>query len=773
MYKVSSRLEDKRQKTEDSRLTEVGRLCVLCETFVNFTVKLFLIGIVFISCKTEPQKSEKDQFIDSLIEQMTLQEKVGQMILYSSGEDPTIPVFNPKFREEISKGGAGAIFASISMDSIKYLQSLALKSRLKIPMLFGYDVVHGYKTIFPIPLAEAASWDLEMIKKSAQTAASEATASGINWTFAPMIDIARDARWGRVSEGAGEDVYLGSQIAIARINGFQGDSLNNISTMASCAKHFVAYGAAESGKDYNTVSLSEYDLHDVYLKPFKAVVDNGVASIMSSFNEVNGIPATANKKLLTNILKDEWQFNGFVLTDFASIGELINHGVASNKEECAELAINAGTDMDMESAIYKEKFIKPLLDNNKIEIQKLNDAVKRILNVKYDLGLFDDPYKYCKTKNLTNKLFTKENQETARDMARKSIVLLKNKNQLLPFNFSKYKRIALIGPLADNQADPLGTWIAQGDTTSVVSLYSGLKKQLPKNINLKYAKGCDIESNDTSQFAQAITLAKNSDIILMALGEKGNMSGEAASKGEIGIPGVQSQLLKEIAKLNKPIVLILMNGRAMTIEKDVKLSDAVLETWLLGTTTGDAITDVLIGEYNPSGKLPVTFPRNIGQVPIYYAHKNTGRPANEKVRYSSRYLDIPFTPLFPFGFGLSYTTFEYSNLKLDKKIITNDEVITVNIAIKNTGNYDGEEVVQFYIRDIVGSITRPVRELKAFQKIFLKKGETKNLIFKIQPKQDLSFTRADLSYGTEDGNFQVFVGGSSMADRMVEFELKN
>jgi len=734
---------------------------------------LLLFILLFFSCKTKPQKSEKEIFIEDLLGQMTLQEKVGQMILYSSGEDPTIPVFNPKFRDEISKGGAGAIFASISMDSIKYLQSLALKSRLKIPMLFGYDVVHGYKTIFPIPLAEAASWDLDMIKKSAQTAASEATAAGINWTFAPMIDVARDARWGRVSEGAGEDVYLGSQIALARVNGFQGDDLKDVNTMASCAKHFVAYGAAESGKDYNTVSLSEYDLRDIYLKPFKTVVDNGVASIMSSFNEVNGIPVTANKRLLTNILKDEWQFNGFILTDFASIGELINHGYASDKKESAEKALNAGTDMDMESAIYKEKYIKPLLDENKIETQQLNDAVKRILNVKYDLGLFDDPYKYCKTENSTEKLFTKENQETARDMAKRSIVLLKNENQLLPLDFSKHKRIALIGPLADNQADPLGTWIAQGDTTSVVSLYNGLKNQLPKNVSLKYAKGCDIKSDDTTLFANAIALSKNSDVILMALGEKGNMSGEAASKGEIGIPGVQSQLLKEMAKLNKPIVLILMNGRAMTIEEDVKLSDAVLETWLLGTTTGDAITDVLIGEYNPSGKLPVTFPRNIGQVPIYYAHKNTGRPANEKVRYSSRYLDIPFTPLFPFGFGLSYTTFEYSNLVLDKKTVTNDEEVTVNVAIKNTGNYDGEEVVQLYIRDMVGSITRPVRELKAFQKVVIKKGETKTLTFEIYPRRDLSFTRADLSYGTEDGKFQVFVGGSSEAEMMVEFELKN
>ena len=732
-----------------------------------------MVFFLLLNTIRHAQKTEKEVFIEKLLQQMTLQEKVGQLVLYSSGEDPTIPVFNPKFRDEISRGGAGAIFASISMDSIKYLQGLALKSRLKIPMLFGYDVVHGYKTIFPIPLGETASWDLEMIKKTAQVAADEATASGINWTFAPMIDIARDARWGRVSEGAGEDVYLGSQVAIARVKGFQGDNLNNTHTMASCAKHFVAYGAAESGKDYNTVSMSEYDLRDIYLKPFKAVVDAGVASIMSSFNEVNGIPATANKRLLTSILKDQWQFKGFVLTDFASIGELINHGVASTKLECAALAMNAGTDMDMESAIYKEKYIKPLLEAKKIDLQKLNDAVKRILNVKYDLGLFTDPYKYCKTDKPLTKLFTSNNLEIARDMARKSIVLLKNEKQVLPLHFSKYKKIALIGPLADNQADPLGTWIAQGDTTSVVTLYKGLKKQLPKKISLRYAKGCDIDTKDTSKFKEAINLAKNSDIILMALGEKGNMSGEAASKGEIGLPGMQPQLLQEIAKLNKPMVLILMNGRAMTIEDEVAISNSVLETWLLGTSTGDAIADVLTGKYNPSGKLPVTFPKKIGQVPIYYAHKNTGRPANAKVRYSSRYLDIPFTPLFPFGYGLSYTTFEYANLKIDKKILSNNEVLQVSVAIKNTGNYAGEEVVQLYIRDLVGSITRPVRELKAFQKIALKEGETKIVTFEIHPKRDLAFTRANLTYGTEDGKFQLFVGGSSEANLKVEFELKN
>jgi beta-glucosidase len=739
-------------------------------------IYLTLVMVLFIlqSCtKSKVQNSEKEQFIDHLIGKMTLAEKVGQMTLYSSGEDLTVPVFNPKFREEIEKGRAGAIFASISMDSIKYLQSLAMKSRLKIPLLFGYDVIHGYKTIFPIPLAETASWDMEMLEKTAAVAADEASASGINWVFAPMVDLARDARWGRVSEGAGEDPYLASLAAVARVKGFQGSNLKSNNTVAACAKHFAAYGASESGKDYNTVDISENYLREVYLKPYKAANDAGVSSMMSAFNEVNGVPATANKKLLTDVLRGEWDFKGFVVSDFASVGELMNHGFAENKEECAELSINAGLDMDMEAAVYKEDIVQPLVDNGKIKIKELNNSVRRILRVKYDLGLFDDPYKYCNEERAKSKVFTNSNLEIARDMARKSIVLLKNEASILPLQFSKYKEIALIGPIAKNQADPMGTWIAQGDTTSVVTIYKGLEKQLPKNIKLNYAQGSEIDSDDTSGFNKAISVAKKSDIILLALGEKGNMSGEAASKGNIGLPGVQSTLLEELSKLNKPIVLLLTNGRPLTIEKEVNIAEAVLETWILGTTSGDAIADVLTGKYNPAGKLPMTFPRQVGQLPIYYAYKNTGRPANAKVRYSSRFLDIPFTPLFPFGYGLSYTNFNYSNIKIDKETITNNDVLTVTVEIENTGNYDGEEVVQLYIRDFIGSVTRPVRELKSFKKLNIKKGEKKTVVFKIKPNKDLSFVRADLSKGTEDGNFEIFIGGDSNAQLSAKFTLKN
>lgn len=732
-----------------------------------------IIGMLLILSSSCVKKTEKELFINDLVSKMTLKEKVGQMTLYSSGEDPTVPVFNPNFKNEISKGGAGAIFASISMDSIKYLQSLALKSRLKIPMLFGYDVIHGFKTVFPIPLAETASWDMSMLEKTAHVAAEEASASGINWFFAPMIDISRDARWGRVSEGAGEDVHLVSAAAVARVKGFQGENLKDNNTVAACAKHFAAYGAPEAGKDYNTVDMSESQLRDVYLKPFKAVSDIGIASMMSAFNEVNGIPSTANKFLLTDILRKEWNYKGFVVTDFASIRELMNHGYAIDEQDCADKAVNAGIDMDMEAAIYKDKYIAPLVEAKKIDVKIIDEAVKHILGIKYDLGLFDNPYKYCNEERAGKLVFTKQNLEVARDMARKSIVLLKNDKKILPLDFSKHKKIALIGPLADNQADPLGTWIAQGDTSSVVTVLQGLKNQLTNNAKIKYSKGCDIDSENKSMFRNAINNANNSDLVIMVLGEKGDMSGEAASKGEIGLPGVQTELLKEIAKTGKPIVLLVMNGRPITIEEEVNMSDAVVETWLLGTTTGDAIADVLTGKYNPSGKLPITFPRKVGQTPIYYAHKSTGRPSDAKVRYTSRYLDIPFTPLFYFGYGLSYTEFEYSNFKINKNKISDTDTITVSVDVKNIGNYNGEEVVQLYIQDVIGSLTRPVKELKAFEKIMINKGETKTITFKVEPKRDLSFTKANSTYATEDGEFKIFVGTDSQTDLSLNFELKN
>jgi beta-glucosidase len=725
---------------------------------------------LFFSCTNKNATDKHEAFVEDLLSQMTLEEKLGQMTLYSSGEDPTVPVFNPDYKNEITKGRCGAIFASITPDSIRYLQSLALQSRLKIPLLFGYDVIHGFKTIFPIPLADAASWDLNAIHKAARITAIEASSQGINWFFGPMVDIARDARWGRISEGAGEDPFLGSKIAVEKIKAYQGTDFNDKYNIAACVKHFAGYGAAVAGKDYNTVILSEQELRDVYLVPFAAASNAGVASMMSAFNEINGVPCTSSKYLLTDILQNEWNFDGFVVSDFASIRELMNHGVAANEEDCAALAINAGLSMDMEASVYKEKFVKGQLENKKIDIRKLDDAVHRILMIKARLGLFDDPYKFCK--ETENKLLLTAHIEAARDLARKSIVLLKNENDILPISSNSNKRIALIGPLANNQADMLGTWIAQGDTSDVITLFQGLKNQLGKNATLQFSKGCDIDSNDESGFAQAIALAKKSDIVIVALGEKGDMAGEAASRGSINIPGVQTKMLKKLYELGKPLILVLMNGRPLALEEEVQYCDAVVEAWQLGTTAGDAIADVLFGNYNPSGKLTATFPHVIGQVPIYYAAKNTGRPANPKVRYTSRYLDIPFTPLFPFGYGLSYSTYEYSDILVSKSEIAMNEELTVTCSVKNLGKVDGHEIVQLYVRDLVGSVTRPVKELKGFEKVFLKAGESKRVIFKIKPSSDLTFTHADGRKAAEAGVFEVFVGGNSNADLSQKFTLK-
>ncbi len=728
----------------------------------------FLVIILFVSCHPKSKTDTDESFVENLLSQMTLEEKLGQMTLYSSGEDPTVPVFNPNYKQEIEHGRCGAIFASITPDSIRYLQSLALKSRLKIPMLFGYDVIHGYKTIFPIPLADAASWDLKAIHEAARVAATEASSQGINWFFGPMVDIARDARWGRIAEGAGEDPFLGSKIAVEKINAYQGADLFENNTVAACAKHFAGYGAPVAGKDYNTVIISEQEMNDVYLAPFKAASDAGVASMMAAFNEINGTPCTANAHLLTDILQKEWGFGGFVVTDFGSIHELINHGVAANDEEAAKLSINAGISMDMESSVYKEKIVKQQVENKQIDIHKIDDAVRRILLIKVKLGLFEDPYRYCSVKE--NKLMLPEHLEIARYLARKSIVLLKNEKGILPLN-ANLKRIAVIGPLADNQADMMGTWIARGDTSEVITLFQGLKNHFGKKAALNFAQGCDIDTKNESGFQQAVSLAQKSDIIIVALGEKGDMAGEAASRGNLNLPGVQTQLLKKLYATGKPVVLVLMNGRPLALEEELQYCDAMVEAWQLGTTAGDAITDVLTGKYNPSAKLPVTFPRVTGQVPIFYAAKNTGRPADVKVRYTSRYLDIPFTPLFPFGFGLSYTRFEYSAIRVSKSEIGMNEEITITCKIKNSGKVDGYEVAQLYVRDLIGSVTRPVRELKGFEKIRLKAGETKTVSFKVIPSKDLIFTHTDGSQKAESGDFKAFIGGDSNAKLEIGFQI--
>lgn len=710
-----------------------------------------------ISCQ---QKSTEEQFVEHLLSQMTLEEKLGQMTLYSSGEDPTVPVFNPNYIEEISTGRCGAIFASISKDSIEYLQSLALQSRLKIPMIFGYDVIHGFETVFPIPLAEAASWNMSLIEQAARISAIEGTQRGINWFFGPMIDVARDARWGRVSEGGGEDPYLVSSIAQAKVKGYQGDSLSDVQSVAACAKHFAAYGMPVAGKDYNTVIVSEQELQDVYLPPFQAAVDAGLATVMCAFNEINGTPCSANSYLLREVLQKQMGFEGYVVTDFATIRELMNHGVASTESECAELALNAGVHMDMESAIYNTQYV------SKSQMQNIDNAVRRILTIKYRLGLFDDPYKYC---HADSPVDYASHKQTAYELATQSIVLLENKDEALPLD-KGIGKIAVIGPMGDSKSDMLGTWIAQGKKESVVSILEGIRKRFSHS-TVQYAQGCEIDSNDKNGFAEAIRTAKESDVVIAALGECADMAGEAASKGNITLPGVQRELLKALHATGKKVILVITNGRPLILEEERQYCDALVEAWQLGTMAGDAIADVLAGVVNPSGKLPMTFPRHIAQVPIYYAHKNTGRPADKNVRFTSRYLDIPFEPLYPFGYGLSYTTFNYSNLELSSQEIGMNDTLTIHVTVCNEGKVDGYETVQLYIQDEVGCVTRPVRELKGFKKIYLPAGKSQTVAFEIN-SNNLLFTNASGKRICEKGRFNVYVGGHSNAQLSSSFILK-
>ena len=717
--------------------------------------------------------SEMDNFIDNLIQKMTLNEKIGQTVLYSSGSDITGPTIDKNFVEYLKDGMLGAVFSVPTVKETIELQRIAVEeTRLGIPLLFGYDVIHGHKTIFPIPLGEAASWDLKMIERSARVAAEEASSSGFHWTFAPMIDITRDPRWGRVMEGAGEDVYLGSEIAKARVKGFQGDDLSKNNTILACAKHFAAYGAAIAGRDYNTVDMSERELRTTYLPPFKAAIDAGVTTFMTSFNDINGIPASGNKFLLTDILRDEWNFDGFVVTDYTSINEMIPHGFSKDEKQAGEQAINAGVDMDMQGGVYLRN-LKTLVEEGKVSEEKITEAARRILVLKYRLGLFKDPYRYSDEQREKETFYKDEYLQDAKVMAIKSFVLLKNENQILPL--TKNKKIALIGPLAKDDSHILGSWVARGDRTGeAISVFEGIEALLGSTETMKYAKGCEIEGDDKSKFSEAVTIAKESDVVVMVLGESHSLSGEAASRTNLDLPGVQKELIAEIKKTGKPIILILMNGRPLTLEYENEVADAILETWFSGTMGGAAIADVIYGISNPSGKLPMTFPRNVGQIPIYYNYKNTGRPYEidgPEQRFRSRYLDVSNAPLYPFGFGLSYTSFEYSDLKMNKKEFNFNETIEVSITITNTGKYDGEEIIQLYIQDLVGSVTRPVKELKGFKKIFLKKGESKNVSFALTSK-DLAFYTADMSFKAEAGDFKVFVGTNSEDVIETSFVLK-
>ncbi len=749
--------------------------------FKQLTIIFLVISFIFTGCKNRASinslsskpVSVMDTFIDSLIQKMTLEEKIGQTVLFSAGWESTGPTLDKNYLNYLREGKLGAVFNIYSAKGAKEFQKIAVEeTRLGIPLLFGYDVIHGHKTIFPISLGEAASWDLERIQQGARVAATEASASGLHWTFAPMVDIARDPRWGRISEGAGEDVYLANLIAKARVKGFQGDDLSLNNTILACAKHYAAYGAAIAGRDYNTVDISERELRSTYLPPFKAAIDAGVATFMTAFNEIDGVPASASKHLLTDILRDEWQFDGFVVTDYTSINEMILHGYSKDEKQSAEQAMNAGVDMDMQGGAFLRN-LKTLVEEGKVEEQKITEAARRILVLKYRLGLFEDPYRYSDEQREKETIYKPSHLKDAQDLATRSLVLLKNENKVLPLK--ENLKIALIGPLAKDDHDILGSWHARGDNTGkAISVFEGMEALLGNTDKILYSKGCEINDSDTSKFNEAIKVVNQSDVVVMIMGESEAMSGEARSRTNLDLPGVQKQLIAEIKKTGKPIVLVLMNGRPLTLEFENETVDAILEAWWPGTMGGAAIADVIYGKYNPSGKIPVTFPRNVGQIPIYYNYKNTGRPWDPKTakdNYKSRYLDSPNTPLFPFGFGLSYTSFEYSDLTLSKNEFSFNEKIEVTITIKNTGNFDGEEIVQLYIQDLVGSVTRPVKELKGFKKIMIKKGESIKVTFNLT-SDDLAFYTQDMSFKAEAGDFKVFVGTNSQDVLEAKFVLK-
>ena len=716
-----------------------------------------------------------EQKVETLLKQMTLEEKIGQMNQYSGFWDLTGPAPSngdaAKKYEHLRKGYVGSMLNLRGVENVRKIQKIAVEeTRLGIPLIIGFDVIHGYETLSPIPLAESASWDLEAIKKSAEVAAEEAAAAGINWTFAPMVDISRDARWGRVMEGAGEDPYLGSKIAFARVQGFQGSDLSKHTTLAACAKHFAAYGFAESGREYNTADIGTSTLNNIVFPPFQATLDAGIRTFMNSFSELNGIPATGNSYLQRDILKDKWEFDGFVVSDWGSIEEMISHGYAKDNKHAAQIAANAGSDMDMESYLYVNE-LADLVREGKVKQAYIDDAAKRILRVKFELGLFEDPYKYCDAQREKEVIGQQAFHDACLDMAKKSIVLLKNENQLLPLK-KQGQKIALIGALATDKTSPLGNWRIAAKDNTAVSVLEGM--QAYTGNQLTYAKGADvslgnteftvevnINTTDKSEFPQAIAVAKTADVVVMVLGEIGYQSGEGRSRTELGLPGVQQELLEAIYKVNKNIVLVLNNGRPLVLNWHQEHLPAIVEAWQLGTQSGNAIAQVLYGDYNPSGKLPMSFPRAVGQIPIYYNYKNTGRPtlpAPGKV-FWSHYQDVENSPLYPFGYGLSYTTFEYSSLQAQA---VSDKEVTVSVTLKNSGKLTGKEVVQLYIRDHYASVTRPVRELKGFELVSLEPNESKEISFTLTEKE-LGFYNNQGDFVLEPGDFSIFVGGDSNA----------
>lgn len=758
-----------------------------------FTLLLLLFTLTVFSQKKKKtvEIAPKEIFVSDLMSKMTVEEKIGQLNLPTSGDITTGQTNSSDVAKNIKDGKVGGLFNIKSASKIREVQKIAVEqSRLKIPLLFGMDVIHGYETTFPIPLGLSSTWNMPLVERSARIAAQEASADGINWTFSPMVDISRDPRWGRVSEGSGEDAYLGSEIAKAMVKGYQGTDLSQNNTLLACVKHFALYGAPEGGRDYNTVDMSRIRMYNEYFPPYKAAIDAGVGSVMASFNEVDGIPATGSKWLMTEVLRNQWKFDGFVVTDYTGIQEMMAHGVGDFQTVSAS-ALNAGIEMDMVSGGFLNT-LKKSLDEGKVSIEQIDNAVRLILNAKYDLGLFQDPYKYCDLKRNKTDIFTDSNRKEARKIAAESFVLLKNENQLLPLK--KSGTIAVIGPLGNNAVNMPGTWSVATKHEKAVPLVQGMQEVLGKSAKVIYAKGSNLvedaayeeratmfgktlnRDNRTKEelLKEALKIASQADVIVAALGESAEMSGESSSRTNLEIPTVQKELLDALLKTGKPVVLVLFTGRPLVLVEEHQNLKAILNVWFPGTEAGYAISDVLFGDENPSGKLTATFPRSVGQIPIYYNYKNTGRPLDNKdgkfVKFLSNYIDERNEPLYPFGYGLSYTTFSYSNLKLSQTKMAANEKIMASVEIINTGNFDGKEVVQLYIRDVVGSVTRPVKELKGFQKIYLTKGEKKTITFEISI-EDLKFYNSEIEFVAEPGMFDVYIGTNSDSQERESFEL--
>jgi len=740
-----------------------------------------LVMISFVQAQAQTSQDAKmDAFITALMKKMTLEEKIGQLNLPGAGDITTGQASNSDIAKKIREGKVGGLFNIKSVAKIRDVQKVAVEnSRLKIPLIFGMDVIHGYQTVFPIPLGLSCTWDMPLIEKSARIAATEASADGICWTFSPMVDIARDPRWGRIAEGSGEDAYLGSQIAKAMVKGYQGDDLKKNNTIMACVKHYALYGAAEAGRDYNTTDMSHVRMYNEYFPPYKAAVDAGVGSVMASFNEVDGVPATANKWLMTDVLRKQWKFKGFVVTDYTGINEMIDHGIGDLQTVTAR-ALTAGIDMDMVGEGMLTTLAKSLKEG-KVTLQQIDMACRRVLEAKYKLGLFEDPYRYCDENRAATEIFTDANRKAAREIAAQSFVLLKNDNNILPLK--KGGTIALIGPLADTKENMPGTWSVAADFSKAVSLLTGLKEVAGNNAKILYAKGSNLDADSVFEvnagmfgkalgrdsrpaaeiLNEALAVANQADVIVAALGESAEMTGESSSRTNIEIPAIQKELLQALLKTGKPVVLVLFTGRPLALKWEQENVPSILNVWFGGSEAGTAIADVLFGDVNPSGKLSTTFPQNVGQVPIFYNHKNTGRPLQEGKWFSkfrSNYLDVSNDPVYPFGFGLSYTNFTYSDVKLSSTSLKGAQTLKASVTVTNSGSRDGKEVVQLYIRDLVGSITRPIKELKGFQKIELKAGESRAVTFNITP-EDLKFYNYDLKYDWESGDFTIMIGGNS------------